>query len=88
MVALLNEHGMLTLNFKGGENLYQLAAARIRWRLGTLDGKANPFFTNLYIKMAETFDKSRSVIFDFEAQEHTAQLESAERQNLEFRFRK
>lgn len=87
MVSLLNEHGMLTLNFKGGDNLYQLAAARIRWRLGTLDGKANPFFTNLYLKMAETFDKSRSVIFDFEAQEHTAQLESAERQNLEFRFR-
>lgn len=90
MVSLLNEHGMLTLKDKDEDHFYhfyQLAAARIRWCLGSLDGKANPFFTNLYLKMAETFDKSRSVIFDFEAQEHTAQLESAERQNLEFRFR-
>ncbi|MGN8852066.1 DEAD/DEAH box helicase [Anaerobiospirillum succiniciproducens] len=90
MVSLLNEHGMLTLKDKDEDHFYhfyQLAAARIRWCLGSLDGKANPFFTNLYLKMADTFDKSRSIIFDFEAQEHTAQLESAERQNLEFRFR-
>lgn len=87
MVKALLENGILTSKMGPEGQKYQLSDSRIRWVLGSCQGSPNQFFSKLYLKMAETFKTGNSVIFEFEAQEHTAQLESAERQDLEFRFR-
>jgi hypothetical protein len=51
------------------------------------DGKHNQFFRSLYLAVAQTLRQQGHALFDFEAQEHTAQVDASRRQLLEQRFR-
>lgn len=71
---------------------WRLKAASMTWRL--LDNipeeeanKTNQFFRHLYLMVAETLKSPDHFLFEYEAQEHTAQVDAQERQVLEKRFR-
>jgi DEAD/DEAH box helicase/Domain of unknown function (DUF1998)/Helicase conserved C-terminal domain len=49
--------------------------------------RANPYFLELYRSVSDLFANKSSLLFDFEAQEHTAQVEHDRRELLEHRFR-
>lgn len=49
--------------------------------------KANAFFRDLYSSVSELLGNSNHYFFDFEAHEHTAQVDSDKRKVLEARFR-
>ncbi|MCG8413235.1 MAG: DUF1998 domain-containing protein, partial [Pseudomonadales bacterium] len=70
---------------------YKLNAAALEWRLDTeipaSTSRANAFFRHLYLSVAETLKLPEHSLFDFEAQEHTAQVDAGRRQLLEQRFR-
>ena len=71
---------------------WRLNAAVLDWVLpNTLmneeDSRTNPFFRSLYWNIAELLRQQNHPLFDFEAQEHTAQVEAGRRQLLEQRFR-
>ena len=87
MVKVLLAEGILTGTSGAKGMRYQLPDARLRWELGSGDATSNAFFSDLYAKLADSFEHGELNLFSFEGQEHTAQLDSAERQNLEFRFR-
>jgi hypothetical protein len=63
----------------------------LRWVLNDSPGpegsKANAFFRDLYSTVAETLTTPGHSYFDFEAHEHTAQVEPDRRKMLEARFR-
>ena len=54
---------------------------------GAEGSKANAFFRDLYSTVAETLTNPGHSFFDFEAHEHTAQVEPDKRKVLEARFR-
>ena len=80
---------------------HDLDAQVVGWRLNatTLDwcltaaepqascSKSNAFFHQLYLSVAELLREPSHPLFDFEAQEHTAQVDADRRQLLEQRFR-
>ncbi len=69
---------------------WRLNAAAMDWCLIEDDGNAgrvNAFFRQLYQSIAVLLEQPSHPLFDFEAQEHTAQVEPARRQLLEQRFR-
>ncbi|MDD3449866.1 MAG: DUF1998 domain-containing protein, partial [Gammaproteobacteria bacterium] len=69
---------------------WRLKADTIVWRapLGTeIPQGANPFFRALYAQTAEMLGADDHALFEFEAQEHTAQVDADRRQLLESRFR-
>lgn len=51
------------------------------------DSRANQFFRALYLNIADLLRQQSHPLFDFEAQEHTAQVDAGRRQLLEQRFR-
>lgn len=63
----------------------------LRWHLNPLPtnsgGKANAFFRDLYGSVAQWIGGDNHPLFDFEAHEHTAQVEPERRKALEARFR-
>lgn len=68
---------------------YRLAASSLEWRLNeenNVDG-SNEYFRQLYLNLACLLQKPGHPLFLFEAQEHTAQVDSERRQLLEQRFR-
>lgn len=87
MVKALLNSGILTSKSTPDGQKYQLVDGRIRWSFGSCQNSPNQFFSDLYLKMADSYATSPASIFEFEGQEHTAQLNAGERQNLEFRFR-
>lgn len=70
---------------------WQLNGSCMLWTAG--DGKSirqaheNPFFRNLYRNTAKLLSEPAHRLFDFEAREHTAQVEQADRMEREARFR-
>jgi very-short-patch-repair endonuclease len=70
---------------------YQLNGSCLLWQLG--DGASakrtndNPFFRNLYRNIAALLGNPAHQLFDFEAREHTAQVEQDDRLEREARFR-
>jgi len=70
---------------------YQLNGTGLRWTLG--QGKSrkgaddNTFFRSLYGNIAGMLANPVHRLFDFEAREHTAQVEQEDRQEREARFR-
>ncbi|MEY4194672.1 MAG: hypothetical protein RLZZ226_1040, partial [Pseudomonadota bacterium] len=71
---------------------WRLNAAALNWCLPDAslqegDKLANPFFRTLYLNIAALLRQPGHPLFDFEAQEHTAQVDAARRQLLEQRFR-
>ncbi len=71
---------------------WRLNAAVLEWRLiadqeFTDSSRINPFFRSLYLNVASLLRQPSHPLFDFEAQEHTAQVDAPRRQLLEQRFR-
>lgn len=69
---------------------WQLNAGSLRWRLRSdeqVSAPTNRYFRNLYRNMAVMIGQSGHQLFDFEAREHTAQVEMSVRQDRERRFR-
>ncbi len=71
---------------------WRLNAAAMDWCLPLIDDnedqrKPNAFFRRLYLMMAQMIKLPAHPLFDFEAHEHTAQVDAARRQLLEQRFR-
>ena len=71
---------------------WRLFASKLEWRLPDsspkeADTRANQFFRALYLNIAELLRQRSHPLFDFEAQEHTAQVDAGRRQLLEQRFR-
>jgi len=71
---------------------WRLNAAALDWQLPEEglqagDSRANQFFRTLYLNVAELLRQQSHPLFDFEAQEHTAQVDAQRRQLLEQRFR-
>jgi len=71
---------------------WRLSASALRWCLtadqpASTDRKPNAFFRQLYLSIAELLRAPHHPLFDFEAQEHTAQVDAERRQLLEQRFR-
>lgn len=71
---------------------WKLNAAKMVWCLPDNNDsqnqrKTNAFFRELYLTTAEILNSSSHSLFEFEAQEHTAQVDASRRQLLEQRFR-
>lgn len=74
---------------------WALNAAALQWQLqpenpvpGTGKSKRiNTFFRELYLNLAEVLGRADHPLFEFEAHEHTAQVDADRRENLEKRFR-
>lgn len=71
---------------------WRLNASALDWclpddALQEEDSRANQFFRALYLNIADLLRKPSHPLFDFEAQEHTAQVDAGRRQLLEQRFR-
>lgn len=71
---------------------WRLNASTLNWRLlqqksVSTSKKPNAFFRQLYITIAELLKLPSHPLFDFEAHEHTAQVDASRRQLLEQRFR-
>lgn len=66
---------------------WRLNASAMVWRLIDETEQANRFFRDLYLNVAELLRQDDHPLYDFEAQEHTAQVDPARRQLLEQRFR-
>ena len=71
---------------------WRLNAAALEWRLTLEDTpteplKGNQFFRRLYQVSADLLKQQNHPLFEFEAQEHTAQVDPTRRQLLEQRFR-
>ena len=70
---------------------WQLSGSAMLWTVG--DGTAgrqaheNAFFRNLYRNIAKLLSEPAHRLFDFEAREHTAQVEQDDRMEREARFR-
>jgi Lhr-like helicase len=71
---------------------WRLNAAALDWCLiadepQASDGRINQYFRALYLGIADLLQRPSHPLFDFEAQEHTAQVDAPRRQLLEQRFR-
>jgi superfamily II DNA/RNA helicase len=70
---------------------WRIKETAIRWALDETPNpegsQANRFFRNLYHSVADLLETKSHPLFDFEAHEHTAQVDSERRKVLEARFR-
>ncbi|MDI9526084.1 MAG: DEAD/DEAH box helicase [Pseudomonadota bacterium] len=71
---------------------WRLKSSAMLWRLVTdhdelEEDSTNRFFRRLYLTMAEILSLPEHPLFNFEAHEHTAQVEPEKRMHLERRFR-
>lgn len=71
---------------------WALKDTALSWKLKSQDqpaagGKVNAFFRDLYSSVAELLGTPGHYFFDFEAHEHTAQVDAERRKVLEARFR-
>ena len=70
---------------------YQLNGSSLLWQLGNGESLAkandNDFFRNLYRNISALLRNPAHRLFDFEAREHTAQVDQSDRMEREARFR-
>lgn len=70
---------------------WQLNGTALQWELGSGESKRqaedNTFFRSLYLNIAGLLDSPVHQLFEFEAREHTAQVEQGDRMEREARFR-
>ena len=88
MTRILVGAGLLREKQNKGGTCYQLDQNVLTWSFPKT-GKTgvNEFFQKLYLTMSDVLKTDGSALFDFEAEEHTAQVSSEEREDLEMRFR-
>lgn len=66
---------------------YQLNSLAVRFRIGEPDERTNRYFVELYGALAEMLGMPGYPLFDLEAREHTAQVDTEVREVREKRFR-
>ena len=77
-----------TITVDKGTVGYRLKSSCLRWCSPEQDSESvNSYFSSLYKKIAVALGENRHDIFNFEAREHTAQVDSETRKGLEQRFR-
>ena len=71
---------------------YRIDSSVLQWQVAKetndVQGSTNEFFSNLYKNVASLLDGDDRLLHQLEAREHTAQVESADREEREQRFRK
>lgn len=98
LLSALTEGGLIQpLDAPGGRQAFQVTAAALVWQLSkpeesrafaTNDRKTdNQFFRDLYSNVATALLQSNHLLQSLEAREHTAQVDSADREDREKRFR-
>ena len=89
MTKCLCDCGILRETMTRCGSYYQLEQDVIRWSYPSevVDQSPNKFFSDLYKSVSGSLDKGDIHLFEFEAQEHTAQVSSVDRELLEIRFR-
>jgi ATP-dependent helicase YprA (DUF1998 family) len=77
-----------------GSTGYRIDATTIQWCLGRKNGNGdieesvNPFFKDLYENVSSLLAGGENYLHQLEAREHTAQVESEQREDREDRFRR
>ncbi len=92
LLDALTQGGLIQpLEAPGKRNAYQVTAAALVWKLGEAaegDGESsNPFFRDLYLNVARALLQNSTLLKSLEAREHTAQVDAADREDREKRFR-
>ena len=98
LLSALIQGGLVQpLEVPGGKTAYQITAAALVWKLGDLDEETtnhgnqrksnNEFFRDLYINVAKALLQNNQLLKSLEAREHTAQVDAADREDREKRFR-
>ncbi len=85
------------LDAPAGRTAYQITAAALVWQLGDPDDQTphsgslrksnNEFFRDLYLNVAKALRQNNRLLQSLEAREHTAQVDAADREEREQRFR-
>lgn len=88
MTEYLTRFGILRRTSNKYGDYYQIDQNALVWSVPAEQGEvSNEFFRKLYLSVADVLEKDGSTLFSFEAEEHTAQVSSEEREELEMRFR-
>jgi len=98
MLSALIQGGLVQpLDAPGNKTAYQITAAALVWKLGDPGNPApnaanqrksnNEFFRDLYLNVAKSLLQSNRLLQSLEAREHTAQVDAADREEREKRFR-
>ncbi len=88
MTAHLCKAGILRQTKTKYGSYYQLDQASILWNFPKpTEANSQNYHHRLYLDVADSLDNQDMSLFEFEAQEHTAQVSSQERELLEMRFR-
>lgn len=92
LLSIASSYGLISqIKEKKGDLIsWQLSDSILVWKLkDNIDHSrwANDFFSTLYSSIATQFKSRDFTLFKFESKEHTAQVESDEREILEKRFR-
>jgi very-short-patch-repair endonuclease len=90
MLAVLGTYGLAEqIEVEGGHKGYRVPASVIEWRIGDGDGgdSENRFFLDLYNNVADMLREEDRFLHTLQAREHTAQVDSDERERREERFR-
>lgn len=69
---------------------WMLNDTALLWKLNpkpSSEGQANEFFRDLYLSTSSMLENEDATLFQFEAREHTAQVDADQRKILEARFR-
>ncbi len=89
LLAAAKEHGLVvqTPTLFEGVTGWQLVDGCVIFRAREPERRANPFFIDYYDTLATMLASPTHPLFGFEAREHTAQVESATREEREWRFK-
>jgi very-short-patch-repair endonuclease/superfamily II DNA or RNA helicase len=98
LLSALTQGGLVQpLDAPGGKTAFQVTAAALVWELGdpsedaqkegTQRKTTNEFFKDLYLNVATALQQNNRLLQSLEAREHTAQVDAADREERERRFR-
>ncbi|MBF0160081.1 MAG: DUF1998 domain-containing protein, partial [Magnetococcales bacterium] len=91
LLRVLTVHGLVEqLPLADGRRGYRLSATTLEWKLcpdWPPQGGVNPFFRTLYRNVAQQLQQQDRLLHQLEAREHTAQVDSATREQREDAFR-
>ena len=95
ILRILSLYGYVTSEeLSDGSTGYRIDATTIQWCLGRKNGNGdieesvNPFFKDLYENVSSLLAGGENYLHQLEAREHTAQVESEQREDREDRFRR
>ncbi|MBF0124647.1 MAG: DEAD/DEAH box helicase [Magnetococcales bacterium] len=87
LLGVLEQYGLVeSIEIDRSHRGYRIGASVLEWSLGT-KGSDNRFFRDLYHNVAQQLQRSDRFLHQLEAREHTAQVDSHNRQEREEAFR-